>query len=466
MTSGHRCSLAALALLLSVGFVPSLRAQETSLESQRAALTHYDPSEGSATFIALAALGPRAAQGSAEARYMRAQASTELYVASLVMNDEALRGRIAQALGVPAADLATHLDTELRASGTGPFRQGALGARDMLRAVVIRERNPADLFSHRSEFRDALIVLAIGTEGAAPLSNAEPCTSASFAPCEWDETSRRRALDLRQGALAYARAVRAREQGDSLLALLTPVLDAAMARITAMELSPTFAPETTLAQVDAGTPSTSLDALVAIATDHIRIIVFPRVRVNAAGELVWLRGNASTASTRVALPATWTPVAQPIEALVTALRVLQLGQANVGVALDQGAPFHLLSRTLLSTTQAEVPVTALVARGPNGLVSVAIRSAEVSTLRPTDARVRVRIGGYGLARGPRGRETSIVRIRTDAGMSFDFATLQSRIARMPHQALAIEAFGTLAAEHFVRIAFGVEASDGIVLLTP
>lgn len=466
MTSGYRCFAAALALLLSVGFVPSLRAQEASLEAQRTALTRYDVAEGSTTFRALTELGPRAAQGSVEARYMRAQASTELYVASLVMNDEALRGRLAQALGVPAADLATHLDAELRASGTGAFRQGALGARDMLRAVVIRERNPADLFSYRSEFRDALIVLAIGTEGAAPLSAAEACAPAPFAPCAWDEASRRRALDLHQAALAYARVVRAREQGDSLLALLTPAVDAAMARITAVELSPTFTPEATLAHVDVGAAATSLDALLSVATDHIRIVVFPRIRVNAAGELVWLRGGASTSSTRVALPTTWTPVAQPIEALVTALRALDLGHSRVGVALDQGAPFHLLSRALLSAAQAEVSVTALVARGPNGLVSVAIRSAEVSTLRPTDARVRVRIGGYGVARGPRGRETSIVRVRTDAGMSFDFATLQSRLARMPHQALAIEAFGSLPAEDFLRIAFGVEASDGIVLLTP
>lgn len=463
---GHRCCVVALLLLSTLSFAPPLRAQDASLAAQRAALTRYDTAEGSATFRALSELGPRAAQGSVEARYMRAQAATELYVASLVMNDEALRERLAQALGVPSADLSTHLDAELRASGTGAFRQGALGARDMLRAVVIRERNPADLFSYRSELRDALIVLAIGAESAAPLSSAEPCTPAAFAPCAWDETSRRRVLDLRQAALAYARVVRAREQGDSLLALLTPAVDAAMARITAVELRPTFAPEATLAHVDAGTPVTSLDALICIAADHIRIVVSPRVQVNTAGELVWLRGNASAAPTRVALPATWTPVAQPIEALVTALAPLQLAQAQVGVALDQGAPFHLLSRTLLSAAQASVPVTSLVARGPAGLVSVAIRSAEVSTLRPTDARVRVRLGGYGVARGPRGRETSIVRVRTDAGMSFDFATLQSRLARMPHQALAMEAFGTLPAEDFLRIAFGVEASDGIVLLTP
>jgi len=457
--------VAALLLLVALNLPARLRAQDASLEAQRTALTRYDTAEGSATFRALAELAPRAAQGSIEARYMRAQASTELYVASLVMSDDALRERLARALSVPESDLAAHLDAELRASGTGVFRQGALEGRDMLRALVIRERNPADLFSHRSGLRDALIVLAIATEGSAPLSAAEPCTPAPFAPCAWDETSRRQALDLRQANLAYTRIARAREQGDSLLALLTPVLDAAMARITQVTLSPTFTPDATLARVDAGTPATSLDALIAIAADHIRVVVYPRARVSAAGELIWLRGNAASEPIRVVLPATWTPVVQPIEALVTALRALNLAQARVGVALDRGAPFHLLSRTLLSAAQAEVPVTALVAISAQGLMSVPVRSANVSTLGPTDARVRVRIGGYGVARGPRGRETSIVRVRTDTGMSFDFATLQTRLARMPHRALALEAFATLPAEEFLRLAFGVEAS-GIVLLTP
>jgi hypothetical protein len=467
MTFGPRTLV--LALALSFGAALPLAAQDASLDAQRTALTQYDITEGSRTLAALQELAPRAAQGSVEARYMRAQAATELYVAALVTHDEGLRTRLAQALGVPATDLATHLDTELRASGTGAFRQGALEGRDLLRAAVIAERNPADLFSHRSDFRDALIVLTIGAEGEAPLLSAPEACAANatpFAPCGWDERSRRRALDLHQAVLAHARIVRARAQGDALLVLLTPAVDAAMARIRAAALSPTFAPDASLAQVTAGTAAPALDALIAIGTDHIRITVTPRVRIGDAGELVWLRGSASENTTRIALPATSTPVAQPIDDLVSALRTLGLGALHVGVAMDQGAPFHLLSRTLLSAAQAEVPLTELIARGPEGLVVVRVRSANVSTLRPNDARVRVRLGGYGVARGPRGAEVSIVRVRGESGMAFDFPTLQSRLARMPHQALAFESYASLPAEEFLRVAFGIEASDGLILLTP
>jgi hypothetical protein len=37
---------------------------------------------------------------------------------------------------------------------------------------------------------------------------------------------------------------------------------------------------------------------------------------------------------------------------------------------------------------------------------------------------------------------------------------------MPHQALAFESYASLPAEEFLRVAFGIEASDGLILLTP
>ena len=123
-----RTSVSVCALITVLASSSAVLAQDPSLAGARAALAAYDL-EGPATLNALADLGPIAARGGApavEARYLRAIAGADLYTLSIVLPDDALGARLADALGVPASDVSAHLRSELSATGRGPYRRSAV----------------------------------------------------------------------------------------------------------------------------------------------------------------------------------------------------------------------------------------------------------------------------------------------------------------------------------------------------
>nr|MDQ3036774.1 hypothetical protein [Myxococcota bacterium] len=80
-----------------------------------------------------------------------------------------------------------------------------------------------------------------------------------------------------------------------------------------------------------------------------------------------------------------------------------------------------------------------------------------------DVVVRVRLGGYGVARG-RGRALTIPRVRRDEGLSFDLEALDTTVTRMPHRRVAIEWMATVRAADLFDAAFRLGGEpDGLLV---
>ncbi len=162
-------SLMALALVSAAcGLSAAASAQDPALAGARAALSTYDL-EGPATLAALRDLGPIAARSvssATEARYLRAIAGADLFTLSVALDDDALAGRLADALGVPASELGTHLRAELAAVRTGIYRGSVADELQLLELAGALERGDVSAISAvRSPRADALLVLALS--GAA-----------------------------------------------------------------------------------------------------------------------------------------------------------------------------------------------------------------------------------------------------------------------------------------------------------
>jgi len=465
----------ALALLLAPSF-----ANAQSLLDARAALTTYQVDPGGRTLSALRDLGPMAGRGDAEARYLRAVAATEIYAAATIGSDDALLDRLASALGVAAPELRTHLDTELAACHGGTFGRGADEARTLLRALTLRTTDPSALLAMRGPHRDALFVMAFLASTDRGALVADPCTAARGRTiaepgvCDWDEPSRRLLGAAREALRALSRAQRARRDGDPMLVLLGTRLDAVSTAIAAIELHPLMElPETlgvvTLPATFATRSSAgNADALVVVSEAEVHLRVLPTVRVGSAGELSWVRPATSV---EVDLPRELPAVPQPLDALVTALGALGLPpDARLILATTATVPCHVVTRVVLSAQRAHLVVSHLGAhREGDGerLLLVPITAARESELTAIDARVQIQMGGYGFARGIRGRAARIPRVRIDGHLMFDMATLATRLAPDVIHTVALQAMATVPAAELVHVAFATESpTRSLVLLLP
>lgn len=465
--------------VLALSLLPSVVGAQ-ALSDARDALTAYDVQPGGRALGALRDLGPLAGRGDAEARYLRAVAGTEIYAAATIGADDALLDRLATALGIAAPELATHLDAELLACHGGTFGRGADEARTLLRALTLRTTDPSALLAMRGPHRDALLVMAfLASDDRASLI-ADPCTTAHGRRiaepgiCDWDEPSRRALAAGREALRALSRAQRARADGDPMLALLGSHLETAGSAIAAIELHPLMELPETLGVVtlpatfaSRGTAGNA-DALVVVSEAEVHLRVLPTVRVSGAGELVWVRAATSV---EVDLPREFPAVPQPLDALVSALGALGLpADARLILAPTAGVPCHVLTRVVLSAQRAHLVVSHLGAhRESDGerLLLVPITAARESELSAIDARVQIQMGGYGLARGIRGRAARIPRVRVDGHLMFDAATLATRLAPEAIHTVALQAMGTVPAAELVHVAFATESpTRSLTLLLP
>ncbi len=466
-----------LPLLLSL-CASSAAAQ--SIADARTALTTYQVEPGGRTLAALRDLGPMAGRGDAEARYLRAVAATEIYAAATITEDAPLLERLASALGVAAGELSAHLDAELVASRGGTFGRGADEARTLLRALTLRTTDPSALAAMRGPHRDALYVMAFLAATDRGALVADPCTAAHGRTiaepgiCDWDEPSRRALGAAREALRALARAQRARRDGDPMLALLGARMDAASTAIATIELHPLMELPETLGVVtlDASFASRATagdaDALMVVSEREVHLRLLPSVRVGSAGELVWVRPATSV---EVDLPGEFPAVPQALDALVSAISGLGLPEgARFILAPTASVPCHVLTRAVLSAQRAHATVRYLGAhRDGDGerLLLVAITPTREGELTAIDARVQIQMGGYGFARGVRGRATRIPRVRVDGHLMFDAATLATRLSPEAIHSVALQAMGTVPASELVRVAFATESpSRSITLLLP
>jgi hypothetical protein len=460
-------SLVTLAVLFLAA--PAL-AQDPVLLEARSSLSTYEVGEGGRTLRSLRDLGPLAGRGDAEARYMRAFAGAEVLVAATVLGDDGIRARLANVLGVAEAELGTHLEGELGAA-TGTYRAGALSARELLTMAREWQGDPARLFARRGPHRDALFVLAVASASDRALLAPEPCAGRARDPvvCGWDEHGRREAAAIREAMLAARRAARARSDGDPLLGLVGPRLEAAVATLAALELHPAVEmPEAMgIATAPDTAPSAALDALVVVAEAGCHLRVMPVVRVGADGTFSAVRGEGG--GVEIDLPGELPAVPQAIDALVSAAAGLGLPSgARVGVAPAETVPAHVVTRAVLSLVHAGLTPSHLVgAREDESLAAVPITVTRSGALLSVGARVRVQMGAYGFARGVRGRESRIPRVRTDAGLVFDEAGLRSRLDGGSFTTVSLDAMATVPGVELLRAAF-VIATDArsIVYVTP
>ena len=482
LTSALSFALPLLAGVLVAGPASAQEADPVLVEAHTS-LASYDVVEGGRTLRTLRDLGPLAGRGDVEARFMRAVAGAEIFAAATVLNDPALRARLATALGVAESDVRRHLDGELAASRTGTYSHGSAAARQLLGAAEAFASDPARIVPMRGPHRDALVAIALAERSERATLIADPCAEAHGRSitepgiCDWDEPSRRELGALREALTSLRRASRARSEGDPLLALLGARLDAARSILLSMQLHPGIElPEVlgvaTTTSSGVGSADASLDALIVVAETELHLRIMPVVQIDEAGALRWIRGR-DAGTVVVSVPSTLPAVPQAIEALVTAASGLGLGEgARVGVAPTSSVPSHLIVRTLLSMARANLTVTHLVAEhgseaAEGHLVFVPFTTVRESALEAVDARVRIQMGGYAFGRGLRGRETRIPRVSGAGGFVFDMPTLEARLSSGTFSTVALQVMGTVPAGELIRVAFTVSTpSRAVILLMP
>jgi hypothetical protein len=431
---------------------------------------------GGGSLRALSDLGPLASDGDAEAIYMRAVAGAEIYAASVVLDDDALRARLAMALAVPEATLRDHLDAALSSDCLGPFSVGARGARLLLASLDAFVHDPRAMTAMRGPHRDALVAIAIADHPELAPSfveapSCDPVPSVEPGDCDWDESSRRTLSALREALGALDRAATARAAGDPLLALLTDRMARARATVLSTILRPHSigsAPRDPAVVAHGGGELAVLDAIVVVTETEVSVYVSPLAQIDANGGLVWARGGGEPLV--VPLPPVLPPVPQAIPELIAAVVGVGLPEgANIGLFPSASLPAHVLVRVDLSLARGHLRPTHLLATGADGApTSVAFRTVRENDAGEVDARVRILMGGYGVGRGSHGREARIPRVHAASGLSFDVAALQERLgAGRFVESVAMDVMGTMPAAEVLRVAFAAEApSRSLFLMVP
>lgn len=465
-----RLRFAILVAILSFSSVAS--AQDPALAAARAALSTYDL-EGPTTLVALRDLGPLVAQGGAsatEARYLRAIAGADLYTLSVALADDALAARVADALGVGADSLDSHLRGELAAVRTGIYRRSALDELALLDIASAFEhgdlRSIAAAHGTRS---DALLVLALANAaGSVEGLGAIPDAAAPLFPADRDASAAVAAIQL--ASAARGRAMAAARLGDPWLASLTYRLTAAMATLVALELHPRVAVPATLVRSTDAAAGGAADVVVAFGADAVSFGCAPIVTVPdgaaVATRTVSPGGHCAVLPEVQRIPlGTLGAVPRSIDALRDALTAGELGGArSIVIAPAADAPLHVLVRTLLTLAAAGITPTHLALRAADGtLASTPIRVVHQAELGPIDLSVHLRLGGYTVQRG-RGREVSIPRVRGASGLEFDRAGLDRTMRERPPASVAIDGMTNVLASDVVETARLAEASGASVTL--
>jgi hypothetical protein len=302
----------------------------------------------------------------------------------------------------------------------------------------------------------------------------DPCGSGAHCPepyVQMDPPTRRRLAALADLAAAARRVEQAAEGGDALARALISLARARAAEIAARVERPLLRVSEALGVTpgsDAGDPVRA-DLLIVVTPTEVRL-ARPAAYAVRDGTVVMVEDapDVLPRSVAVALPREYRPVIAAIDDLTPAIAERPFPSGGV-VALSASPEVetHVLLRVVASAAAARRAPTLLVRRATDGTLRGApiVLVARDEIGQPGDLVVRVRMGGYGLARG-RGREQMLPRVRSERGMVFDLEGLAAALARMPHRRAVLDSMTTVSARDFLDTAFAIAAREPVALLRP
>lgn len=473
LRSSSAVLVASLALLATPIASPApARAQSPELAPVREALATYDL-DGDRTLGALrdlerAIATVRTEDARREARFLRAAVATDLWIAAALGTDAERaprEARIASALSVREDGVAEHLRGELGAVGSGVYRapaRAAIAALALRDAVIGGDIASIEWSRHAGPRRDLLLVRASASGISASIA-PDPCGSGGGACAEpfaqLDAGSRRELASRIEISAAMARLERAARGGDPLAAVLIDRVRPIATRVEGETVHPASrVPETLpIDAAEGGGEPVRPALLIAVASDAIHLARPASYGVRAGRAVAREEGDdVLPRARRVALPREYRPVITAVDELVEAIRAVSLAEgAVVALAAAPDVPAHVVARVIASAARAGRAPALLVRRAPDGTLrgaSIALLAADDEPGVLGDLVVRVRMGGYGLARG-RGREQSIPRVRAAAGLAFDLDGLGRAAERIPHRRTILDAMPSLPAHDLFDAAF-------------
>lgn len=458
-----------LALAVAVvGAAPMwAQAQGPAILAARTQLATYDLS-GGRTLDALRSLGPVVASGGADAReagYLRSLAATDVHVAALALADAALDARLADAIGVPPAQLGAELRAELTAIRAGVYRAAV---DEEIALLTEAEHVSAGAFriEGTGARRSALYLLATARASSnhAQLA-AIRVGSARTAPTWFVGPDAGLQFPVEEALGRYDAATRGVRDGDPLIVALASALDAARTTLLAFEMR--VPPSTVgdasivLATGDAAGSDTP-DVLLVVAPTRVDVACGAHLRASSASALdVHLPSPACPelgALRTLPLPSPLPAVPQAIDTLVAAFTALALPSGTViAIATTETTPMHVVTRVLRSLARANVTPTLFALRAGDQLGTSPIRLA--TTADAPSLTVHVRLGGFAIER-THGRDSEVPRIHGASGLAYDHAGLVAALrAETGSHVVAVDGMGTVPAAEVIR-ALRILASAG------
>jgi hypothetical protein len=376
--------------------------------------------------------------------------AADLLVIAAYRDDDALRQRLAEALGTsPHSVVSVVLDglNEVPVRGTvDPAGEAELAIR--LIRTLAREGPQAVRWAGQEGPRaDALFIREVrraaeGQDVVAAMAalSADPCGSRTTCRepfATFDQTGRRAVATLSRAAATFARLSSPAHSTDPFVAAIAADLDADRATLAGARLRPglTLAEDLGLPTVDAGGRASTPSVVVMVQRDRVLHGWTPMVALGDAGEIRRVAPGSPMlpSTTEIRFGGALRALPRPIRTLVEQVRQLGWSEPGVRVAVGavDGVPSEVLARVLWSLLEGGVARPELLAVGPEGEA----RTVPLNVVRSRrDARdrhvvLRMRLGGFSLQTPTAGWE-EIPRVRPDDGgsLSFDYDTLRSRVA--------------------------------------
>ena len=429
-----RFAIASLISLFILVATTDAVAQNTLLDA-RQRLARYDLA-GTDTTNVIRSLGAFLSGAASEpekreARFLRALAAADLVLLAKLRSDDALLERVAGALGVARAEVATHLDAELGQLVVGYYAEAATEARTLLR---LTDAQPSDLREAHGIRRDYIYLRAVAGQlsGAAdPFAvlealGEEPCAPpCSGALAAIDPASRKVFASVRELRRIIRDLARAKREGDPFASALDDV-ESLSSRLASLEVALRYVAPTslTLPTITGTTAAASAtpDAIAFVSAQEIRVAFLPRIIIAADGSAsLDSRNPTFPGGTTVRLPASFPQAVTSVPSLVAPLRARFAGAR---VALASTAEAHLVTRIALTLREAGAEIVAVAARAPGDTLAFFPVALTTQTSN-APLVVIVRPGGYDVTT-PQGR-FEVERVRDAAGFRHDIDGLARQL---------------------------------------
>jgi len=467
------------ALFLSLSLPLAAQAQAPGLDSARRALATYDL-EGDVTLEVIRQLGsimahPPGRRQAREAAFLRDMAAADLL---MLEPSDAMRLRVAQALGVDADEVVAWLTADLRRAAVGPYRESAAQGLD---ALALRGSDSPDYSRAQGPRRDAQLLTAVqlALASARPiesLATLHPDPCADGATCSealehFGSSGRRAVSALVEARACVFRLVEASAGGEPFARAAAQALPGIVAAMDAAVLmpAPRLPEDASLPAVAEGEAVAHFDAVLLLRDRELRLGYAAHARVAESGEVTLEPADVPLLpDTRTfRLPGGFRPVVSAIPALTRALPEALEGQ-EVALGVSPEVPAHVMSRVFLSARDAHIEPRLLLARTTGGgLRAMAFRGvAAGERLPPSEMRVHVRLGGYAVVSAA-GTSVSLPRVRGEDGLQFDVAGLSQLVDQRSPGSASLRFMSVVDSGPVLLAAFGMEpTSDALTMVIP